>query len=221
MLDNPTDSLCESHSVMSDSLQPHGLYSPWNSPGQNTGVGGCFLLQGIFSTQDQTHVSRIAGRFFTSRATREAHKFTLSDVFFFEIQYEQYNYTFSTKLFKRWWLNGGWYFSLLRRAFKTKVWSVLRSLCSLELQNIFPPESHFYSCLAFFSSQLTTLDSITLWYIQLFQSSLLFPKPSLVLHIFLLAASDPFWKAERDKLLFSCRTYKSIFLAIWLTWWKT
>ena len=29
----------ESHSVMSDSLRPHGLYSPWNSPGQNTGVG--------------------------------------------------------------------------------------------------------------------------------------------------------------------------------------
>ena len=26
-------------SVVSDSLQPHGLYSPWNSPGQNTGVG--------------------------------------------------------------------------------------------------------------------------------------------------------------------------------------
>ena len=29
----------ESCLVMSDSLQPHGLYSPWNSPGQNTGVG--------------------------------------------------------------------------------------------------------------------------------------------------------------------------------------
>ena len=26
----------ESHLVMSDSLGPHGLYSPWNSPGQNT-----------------------------------------------------------------------------------------------------------------------------------------------------------------------------------------
>ena len=26
----------EGCSVMSDSLQPHGLYSPWNSPGQNT-----------------------------------------------------------------------------------------------------------------------------------------------------------------------------------------
>ena len=33
---------------MSNSLQSHGLYSPWNSPGQNTGVGGLSLLQGIF-----------------------------------------------------------------------------------------------------------------------------------------------------------------------------
>ena len=41
----------ESHSVMSDSLQTHGLYSPWNSPGQNTGVGNFSLLQGIFPTQ--------------------------------------------------------------------------------------------------------------------------------------------------------------------------
>ena len=36
---------------MSDSLQPHGLYSPWNSPGHNTGVGSLSLLQGIFPTQ--------------------------------------------------------------------------------------------------------------------------------------------------------------------------
>ena len=41
----------ESHSVLSDSLQPHGLYSPWTSPGQNTGVGSLSLLQGIFPTQ--------------------------------------------------------------------------------------------------------------------------------------------------------------------------
>ena len=40
----------ESHSVASDSLQPHGLYSPWNSPGWNTGVGSLSLLQGIFPT---------------------------------------------------------------------------------------------------------------------------------------------------------------------------
>ena len=32
-------------------LQPHGQYSPWNSPGQNTGVGSCSLLQGIFPMQ--------------------------------------------------------------------------------------------------------------------------------------------------------------------------
>ena len=38
----------ESCSVMFDSLQPHGLYNPWNSPGQNTGVGS--FLQGIFPT---------------------------------------------------------------------------------------------------------------------------------------------------------------------------
>ena len=30
---------------------PHGLYRPWNSPGQNTGVGSVSLLQGIFPTQ--------------------------------------------------------------------------------------------------------------------------------------------------------------------------
>ena len=43
--------LCESRSFVSNSWQPHGLYSPWNSPGQNTGVGSLFLLQGIFPTQ--------------------------------------------------------------------------------------------------------------------------------------------------------------------------
>ena len=87
------------------------IYSPWNSPGQNTGVGSHSLLQGIFPTQelnlglphcrrilyqlshqgsprileweafpffsrysqprDRIRVSFIAGRFFTSRPTRE------------------------------------------------------------------------------------------------------------------------------------------------------
>ena len=102
----------ENRSVMSDSLRPHWLYSPWNSPGQNTVVGSCFLLQRILPTQgshpglphcrgilyqlrhkgcprilewvacpfssrysqyrNQTGVSYIAGRFFTSWATTEA-----------------------------------------------------------------------------------------------------------------------------------------------------
>ena len=45
------ESESESPSVMSDSLWPHGLYSPWNSPGQNTGVCSLALPQGIFPTQ--------------------------------------------------------------------------------------------------------------------------------------------------------------------------
>ena len=44
------------HSVVSDSLQPHGLeparlFCPWNFSGKNA-EGGChFLLQGVFPTQ--------------------------------------------------------------------------------------------------------------------------------------------------------------------------
>ena len=41
----------ESCLVVSDSLWPHGLYSPWNLPGQNTEVGSRSPLQGIFPTQ--------------------------------------------------------------------------------------------------------------------------------------------------------------------------
>ena len=44
------------HSVVSDSLQPHGLWPTgllctWNYPSKNTGVSCHFLLQGIFLTQ--------------------------------------------------------------------------------------------------------------------------------------------------------------------------
>ena len=37
--------------VKCPTLWPHGLYSPWNSPGQNTGVDNLALLLGIFPTQ--------------------------------------------------------------------------------------------------------------------------------------------------------------------------
>ena len=62
--------------VVSNSLQPHGLYPtralcPWNSPGKTTGVGCHSLLQEIFLTRDQTQVSWISGRFFTIWTTRE------------------------------------------------------------------------------------------------------------------------------------------------------
>ena len=35
-----------------NSLLPHGLYSPWSSPGQNTGRGSYSLLQRISPTQE-------------------------------------------------------------------------------------------------------------------------------------------------------------------------
>ena len=64
----------ESRSVMSNSLQHHRLYSPWNSPGKNTGVGSHSLLQGIFPTQGLNpglpHCRLIF--FFTSWGIREA-----------------------------------------------------------------------------------------------------------------------------------------------------
>ena len=45
------ESESENHSVVSNYLQPHGLYSPWDSPGQNTVVGSLSLLRGISPTQ--------------------------------------------------------------------------------------------------------------------------------------------------------------------------
>ena len=64
-----------SHSVVLDSLQPHGLsptrlLCPWNSPDKNTGMGCCSLLQGILLIQGSNQVFCITGRFFTIWTTR-------------------------------------------------------------------------------------------------------------------------------------------------------
>ena len=48
----PKKSESESHSVVSSSLRPQEPHSPWNSPGQNTGVGSLSPLPGIFPTQE-------------------------------------------------------------------------------------------------------------------------------------------------------------------------
>ena len=52
-------------------LQLHRLYSPWNSPDQNTAVGTLSLLQGPSQSRDRTQISCIAGGFFNSWTTRE------------------------------------------------------------------------------------------------------------------------------------------------------
>ena len=56
---------------MSSSLRPHGLYSPWNTPGQNTGMGSHLFSRGSSQPRDQTQVSRLAIRLFTSWVTRK------------------------------------------------------------------------------------------------------------------------------------------------------
>ena len=61
-----------SASLVSDSLRPHGLLCPWNSPGRNTGLGCHSLLQGIFPTQRLNLGLLHCRRFFTVWATREA-----------------------------------------------------------------------------------------------------------------------------------------------------
>ena len=62
----------ESCSVVSDSLRPHGLYSPWNSPGQNTEVGSLSFSRDSSQPRDRTQVSCILGRILTSWGTIEA-----------------------------------------------------------------------------------------------------------------------------------------------------
>ena len=86
----------ESHSVVFESLWRHRLYSPWNSPGQNTVVGNLLcrwilyqlnhkgsprILEWVASPfssrsswpRNRTGVSWIAGGFYTNWAIREAH----------------------------------------------------------------------------------------------------------------------------------------------------
>ena len=62
---------CESCSVISDSLLHYALYSPLNSPHQNTGGVSLSLLEGIFPIK----VSHIVGGFFTSWATGEVQEY--------------------------------------------------------------------------------------------------------------------------------------------------
>ena len=61
-------------SVVSDSLQPHGLQPamflcPWDFPGKNSGVAAISSFRGSSQPRDQTHISFIsvlAGRLFTT-----------------------------------------------------------------------------------------------------------------------------------------------------------
>ena len=67
LLNRTVQSERESRSVVSDSMQPRGRHgeNPWDSLGQNAGVGSLSLLQGIFPAQGwNPEGSCIAGSFF-------------------------------------------------------------------------------------------------------------------------------------------------------------
>ena len=52
---------------------PWTIYSPWNSPGQNIGMGSLSPSRGPSQPRNRTGVSCIAGGFFTNWAIREAY----------------------------------------------------------------------------------------------------------------------------------------------------
>ena len=67
---------CASRSFVTDSLWPHGLCSPWNFPGQNTGVGSLSLLQGNLPHPGiKPRSPTFSGEFFTSWTIRETQEY--------------------------------------------------------------------------------------------------------------------------------------------------
>ena len=65
-----------SHVVMSNYLRPHGLQParllcPWDSPGKNTERVAISFSRGSFLPRDWTHISCIAGGFFTTGPLRK------------------------------------------------------------------------------------------------------------------------------------------------------
>ena len=67
--------MCSVDSLQPHGLQPTGLLCPWNSPGENTGVGCHVFLQGNVSDSVIDPMSLVspalAGGFFTTSATWE------------------------------------------------------------------------------------------------------------------------------------------------------
>ena len=65
----------ESFSVVSDSLLPPGLYSPWNSPGQNTGEDSQFPFLGDLPNPEIQSGSFALRRILYQLTTREAQEY--------------------------------------------------------------------------------------------------------------------------------------------------
>ena len=76
---------CVSHSVMSNSLRPHGLQParllcPWDSPSKDTGVGCHALLRGIFPTKGSNPGLLHCGQIHYCLSHQGSHLYTLRGV---------------------------------------------------------------------------------------------------------------------------------------------
>ena len=97
----------ESCSVVSDSMRPHGLYSPWNSAGQYTGGGSLSLLQGIFPTQEMNWGLLHCKQIFSNWGIRGAHnmmlwQFICMSIFFLDSKlFEDKDYVFLFSLYRK------------------------------------------------------------------------------------------------------------------------
>ena len=78
-------------SVVSYPLRSHGPYSPWNSPGQNTGVGGLSLLQGIFPTQglNPDNIKKLRYHFANKGPYRQSCGFSSRPVWMWELDHKE------------------------------------------------------------------------------------------------------------------------------------
>ena len=65
----------ESESKVAQCLQPPRLLCPWNSPGENPGVGGHALPQGIFPTQGSNPGLPHYRRILCHRSTKQAQEY--------------------------------------------------------------------------------------------------------------------------------------------------
>ena len=113
--------------TISTYLRPHGLYSPWNPPGQNTGGGSLSLTQGSSQPRDQTQVSCIAGRFFTSWATREADRYQSNS--------KNYKQLYTDKLYTFKWIEKIWKKKIRSTKNDTKL-TWLLNICNKETSSL-------------------------------------------------------------------------------------
>ena len=97
------ESESESCSGMFDSATPWTVCSPWNSPGQNTGVNSLSLLQGVFPTQESNpglpHCRQILYQLSHQGSPVNARKTREIQIYIYKTKYSIYIYHPNTNIY--------------------------------------------------------------------------------------------------------------------------